>query len=183
LTEDGLLVMPPEPTLYRTARSRGELHGLVIEKTLAQVQARDAGTWSNERLPQYARPAYAGLRVLTPDELLARYGDCTGYCSKMFHELESVAGVASIDGRGCYGVRRIAADVAEDVEKDERVLNSITGHRDSTRWRMVYQDRERPEMLNRAAKTRQAVRRSAVAGAKQPPPGAALQIVPKARTA
>jgi len=102
---------------------------------------------------------------------------------KMFHELESVAGVTSIEGRGWYGVRRIAADVAEDVEKDERVLNSITGHRDSATRRLVYQDRERPEVLNRAAQTRQAVRRSAVAGVKQQAPGATLQIVPKAKTA
>jgi hypothetical protein len=63
-----------------------------------------------------------------------------------------------VKGRGWYGVRRIAADAAEDIEKDERVLNSITGHRDSYTRRMVYQDRERPEVLRQAARTRMAVR-------------------------
>jgi hypothetical protein len=85
----------------------------------------------------------------------------------MFRDLERLAEVTTVHGRGWYGVRRIAADKAEDVEKDERVLNSITGHRDSTTRRMVYQDRERPEVLNRAAVTRDRVRREAVASAQQ----------------
>lgn len=77
---------------------------------------------------------------------------------KMFHQLEEIAEVTSVKGRGWYGVRRIATDAAEDVQKDERVLNSITGHRDSSTRRLVYQDRERPEVLSLAAKTRSAVR-------------------------
>lgn len=62
-------------------------------------------------------------------------------------------------GRGWYGVRRVASDQAEDVEHDERVLNSITGHPDSTTRRLVYQDRDRPEVLKKAAITRTKVRR------------------------
>jgi hypothetical protein len=85
----------------------------------------------------------------------------------MFRDLERIAKVTTVHGRGWYGVRRIAADIAEDVEKDERVLNSITGHRDSTTRRMVYQNRERPEVLNRAAATRDRVRKEAVASVQQ----------------
>ena len=48
----------------------------------------------------------------------------------------------------------VAADVAEDVGKHERMLNSITGHRDCTAGRLVYEDRERPQVLNKAAETR-----------------------------
>jgi integrase len=77
---------------------------------------------------------------------------------KAFHELEAIAEVPSVRGRGWYGVRRTASDVAEDLEKDERVLNSISGHRNSTTRRLVYHDRERPEVLNRAAITRAKVR-------------------------
>jgi hypothetical protein len=77
----------------------------------------------------------------------------------MFRELEHFADVHTIKGRGWYGVRRVASDEAEDVEHDERVLNSITGHRDSTTRRLVYQDRERPEVLKQAAITRAKVRR------------------------
>jgi hypothetical protein len=49
----------------------------------------------------------------------------------MFHEVERFAGITSAPKRGWYGVRRAATDLAEDHEKDERVLNSITGHTDS----------------------------------------------------
>lgn len=76
----------------------------------------------------------------------------------MFHHLERAAGVAAVKGRGWYGVRRIAADLAEDIEPDERVLNSITGHRDSATRRGVYQQNERPEVLSKAATTRERIR-------------------------
>lgn len=89
----------------------------------------------------------AGARPLTRDAAL-----------KMFYELEQVAGVSHIPGRGWYGVRRVATDLAENVEKDERVLNSITGHRDSTTRRLVYQDSERSDVLIRAAEVRAEVR-------------------------
>ena len=101
----------------------------------------------------------------------------------MFHDLERMAKVTPMPRRGWYGVRRIAADAAEDVEKDERVLNSITGHRDSTTRRLVYQDRERPAVLNKAAATRENVRRGAVASVQQPATGGALQLVPTEKSA
>jgi hypothetical protein len=56
-------------------------------------------------------------------------------------------------------VRRVATDVAEDIEGDERVLNSISGHRDSATRRLIHQDRERPEVLKEAAIIRTKVRR------------------------
>ncbi len=77
---------------------------------------------------------------------------------KMFRRLEEVAGVSRIKDRGWYGVRRVATDVAEDLVRDERVLNSLTGHRDSTTRRMIYQDHERKEVLVEAAKVRRAIR-------------------------
>jgi len=102
----------------------------------------------------------------------------------MFHDLERIAQVTPVPGRGWYGVRRIAADAAEDVEKDERVLNSITGHRDSTTRRLVYQDRERPTVLNKAAETRERVRHDAIAGAQQTTnAGGPLHLVGAKKTA
>lgn len=77
---------------------------------------------------------------------------------KMFRRLEQVAGVKSLKDRGWYGIRRVSADVAEDRVKDERILNSLTGHRDSSTRRLVYQDHERPEILNEAAVVRTAIR-------------------------
>jgi integrase len=101
----------------------------------------------------------------------------------MFRKLEAVAGVPSLPGRGWYGVRRAAADAAEDVEKDERVLNSITGHRDSNTRRNIYQDRERPAVLNRAAQTRQRLRSDAIAGVSAHASGAPLVLVRETKSA
>jgi hypothetical protein len=69
----------------------------------------------------------ANARPLTRDAALG-----------MFRELERIAGVISVHGRGWDGVRRVATDIAEDYEKDERVLNSLTGHRDSNTRRQLY---------------------------------------------
>jgi hypothetical protein len=97
----------------------------------------------------------------------------------MFRDLEAAAGVASIKGRGWYGVRRASTDLCEDVEQDERVLNAITGHKDSTVRRGVYQDGERPEVLKQAALTREKVRRRTTPVASESP----LQLVGQRRSA
>ena len=47
------------------------------------------------------------------------------------HELEKVAGVTPVPGRGWHGIRQKASDVYEDYESDERILNDQTGHRSS----------------------------------------------------
>jgi len=44
----------------------------------------------------------------------------------LFHELERLASVDVIQGRGWYGVRRISADLAEDVEHDNLALNGLS---------------------------------------------------------
>lgn len=102
---------------------------------------------------------------------------------KMFHQLESVAGVTTVAGRGWYGVRRVATDLAEDFETDERVLNSLTGHRDSSTRRLVYQNRERPEVLNRASVTRMTLRGQTDAVLVQSEPESVPQSVPQTLTA
>jgi integrase len=106
----------------------------------------------------------------------------TDAARKMFRVLETIAGVESVPGRVFYGVRRVATDVAEDVEKDERVLNSLSGHRDSSTRRLIYQNRERPEILTRAAEVRAIIRGQR---ADEKPASAASsvpQIVPQHKT-
>lgn len=76
----------------------------------------------------------------------------------LFHELERVAKVDVIEGRGWYGIRRRAADVYEDYEKDERVLNDQTGHKRSDTRREVYQERDRAAIRAKSAETRRRVR-------------------------
>jgi integrase len=101
----------------------------------------------------------------------------------MFHRLEAVAGVVSMKGRGWNGVRRIATDVAEDIETDERVLNSITGHKDSAMRRAVYQHGNRPEILIRAAETRAEMRGILAGSAHAKTPPCVPQSVPQSKTA
>jgi hypothetical protein len=78
-----------------------------------------------------------------------------------FHGLERLAGVEPVEGRGWYGIRRRAADVYEDYEKDERVLNDQTGHKKSETRREVYQERERELIRAKSAETRRRVRHAA----------------------
>ena len=78
-----------------------------------------------------------------------------------FHELERIAKVESVPGRGWYGIRRRATDVYEDYENDERVLNDQTGHKKSETRREVYQERERETIRARSAETRRRVRNEA----------------------
>lgn len=80
LTRDGVLVALHDPTLDRTARGpRENCTGLVIEKTLAQLQTCDVGSWFNERFPAHARAEYVGLRIPTLEQVFARYRHRTNY--------------------------------------------------------------------------------------------------------
>jgi hypothetical protein len=79
----------------------------------------------------------------------------------LFHDLERVAGVEPVPGRGWYGIRRRATDVYEDYEKDERVLNDQTGHKKSETRREVYQERDREAIRAKSATTRRRVRSEA----------------------
>jgi glycerophosphoryl diester phosphodiesterase len=74
LTSDGVLVVLHDDTLDRTARGPAEnCTGRVDEKTLAQLQTCDVGSWFNEANPDRARPEYVGLRIPTLDEVFRRY--------------------------------------------------------------------------------------------------------------
>ena len=128
-------------------------------------------------------PCETSWTCITLKYLLLYAGHLQAQSLGMFRELERIARVSEMRGRGWYGVRRIAADVAEDVEQDERVLNSITGHRDSTTRRLVYQDRQRPAVLNKAAATRNLVRQKAVAEAEAATQAVTVLSVPESKTA
>ena len=82
----------------------------------------------------------------------------------LFRDLEALAGVESESGRGWYGLRRLFADLAEDVTSDERTLNHITKHQDSTMRRQRYQQRERPDVLRAASDAIETVRKKLMGG-------------------
>jgi glycerophosphoryl diester phosphodiesterase len=71
MTADGVLVVLHDDTLDRT--TGGRCTGRVIERTLAEIRACDAGSWFNEANPDRADAAYASQRIPTLDEVLTRY--------------------------------------------------------------------------------------------------------------
>lgn len=100
---------------------------------------------------------------------------------QMWRRLEEMAGVPHMPGRAWYGVRRLQADKAEDVEPDARVLNSMGGwKRTATRER--YQEEGRQDIAEKAAETRRKIRPSGVSETGVVPPKVAPESYPTAET-
>jgi glycerophosphoryl diester phosphodiesterase len=96
LTADGVLVAIHDETLDRTARGPAEhCTGLVRERTLAQRRQCDFGSWFNETWPERADPAFAGLPILTLDEIIERYGHRVGLYLEM-KEPEASPGMEAV---------------------------------------------------------------------------------------
>ena len=78
-TADGVLVVIHDATLDRTARGPAtDCTGAVVDKTLEQLRRCDFGSWFNERFPDRANSSYAGLKILTLQEVITRYRDKVG---------------------------------------------------------------------------------------------------------
>ena len=75
-----------------------------------------------------------------------------------FQELEEIAKVPHVAGRGWYGLRRIAADMAETETTDDRVKDRLGGWQDSETRKHIYQDRETQELRAEAANVRRRLR-------------------------
>lgn len=56
MTKDGQLIAMHDESVDRTTDGSG----LVKELTLAEVKQLDAGSWFNEKYPQYAKSEYEG---------------------------------------------------------------------------------------------------------------------------
>ncbi|WP_067560667.1 glycerophosphodiester phosphodiesterase [Halofilum ochraceum] len=70
MSRDGHLVAIHDTDLDRTTDGSGR----VGEHTLAELKALDAGSWFNRAHPGQADPAYAGVQLLTLDEILEAFG-------------------------------------------------------------------------------------------------------------
>ncbi|MDQ3785263.1 MAG: glycerophosphodiester phosphodiesterase [Actinomycetota bacterium] len=80
MTADGMLVVLHDATLERTAWGTGSrARGAVASKTWAELRVCDVGSWFNLAFPYYARPEYEGMRILSLDQTLDRYGSTTRY--------------------------------------------------------------------------------------------------------
>jgi hypothetical protein len=75
-----------------------------------------------------------------------------------FQELETIARVPHARGRGWYGLRRIAADMAETETTDDRVKDRLGGWQDSETRKHIYQDRETDRLRAEAASVRRRLR-------------------------
>jgi glycerophosphoryl diester phosphodiesterase len=71
MTKDGVLVVLHDETLDRT--TGGTCRGRVIDHTWDEIRDCDVGSWFNEANPERARPEYAGQRIPTLEQVLARY--------------------------------------------------------------------------------------------------------------
>ena len=77
---------------------------------------------------------------------------------QLFKALEVIAKVEHIAGRGWYGLRRQAADLAETATNDDRVKDRLGGWQDSETRKSIYQDRETDALRAQAASVRRQVR-------------------------
>lgn len=75
MTKDGELIALHDETLDRTTNGTGN----VKDYTLAEIKHLDAGSWFNEKYPQYAKPEYAGLQVPTLQEVIETFGTGARY--------------------------------------------------------------------------------------------------------
>lgn len=74
-----------------------------------------------------------------------------------FHDLEVIAGVQVVKGRGWNGLRRILMDAAPKYTGNEATLNTLSGTSTAMR-NEVYQDRESLESKVDAANTYERIR-------------------------
>lgn len=75
MTKDGQLIAMHDETVDRTT----DQTGLVKDYTLAQIKQMDAGSWFNEKYPQYANPEYIGLQVPSLEEIFQKFGKNANY--------------------------------------------------------------------------------------------------------
>lgn len=75
MTKDGQLIAMHDEKVDRTTDGTG----LVKNYTLAEIKQLDAGSWFNEKYPQYADPDYVGLEVPTLEEIFRKFGKNNKY--------------------------------------------------------------------------------------------------------
>lgn len=74
MTRDGHLVVLHDDSLDRTATGpTASCSGLVRERSVAELQHCEVGSWFNRERPERAQASYAGERIPTLEAVLARY--------------------------------------------------------------------------------------------------------------
>lgn len=79
-TRDSVLVVMHDDSLDRTARGpAADCTGEVREKSYAQLQRCEVGSWYNAEYPDRNKRSYAGALIPTLDSVLTRYGKRARY--------------------------------------------------------------------------------------------------------
>jgi len=102
---------------------------------------------------------------------------------KALHGLEAAAGVRWVDGRGWYGMRRVATDAAPNYTSDRRVLDKLGGWTaGSTAREDTYQERGDELLIAETAAGRRAWRTGEKIGPEGIPSssGTLLALLPEA---
>lgn len=75
MTKDGELIAMHDETLDRTTNGTGS----VKDFTLEEIKQLDAGSWFNEKYPEYASSEFIGLQVPTLEEVIQHFGKDARY--------------------------------------------------------------------------------------------------------
>lgn len=142
-----VLLTPQERDAVQHALKTGFLSEL--ERSRCSGRLKDFPLLPGGRLRDGKAPVRDGLRPMNDRTLYDK-----------FVQLEAVAGVEHLDGRGWYGARRTAVDLVSVTTDDEDTKNHITGHKDSA-TRGIYMDAEAPARLKSIRAVRQKARESA----------------------
>lgn len=107
------------------------------------------------------RLVYAGEETpAAPVERALKGHMDAGTMNDFWRAFEKLAGVDHVAGRGMYGVRRLAVDLADDLTDDEDAKNAVGGWAlGSPTRKRVYAAKQRRERNEKAAKVRSGIRR------------------------
>lgn len=75
MTKDEHLIALHDKTVDRTTNGTGRANSLTLE----EIKTLDAGTWFNEKFPEFADPAYRNLNIPTFEEILKHFGTSVNY--------------------------------------------------------------------------------------------------------
>ena len=136
-----------------------------VDDALAGYLANYEAAWQAEEIADYY--LFPGSRMRMLDESGTRWTRRVRAGVKpmsrdgarvAFKHLEAIAKIDHILGRGWYGLRRQAADMAETATNDDRVKDRLGGWQDSETRKSIYQDRETDELRAQAASVRRQLR-------------------------
>ncbi|MDB4886330.1 MAG: hypothetical protein JWN79_1768, partial [Gemmatimonadetes bacterium] len=152
-----------------------------LETVLADAESQYVE--GNRRTDYYLIPSGKLVRGAASAERARQAPLSRDALRKAFHALEVAAGVTPVDGRGWYGLRRVATDAAPAFTSDRRVLDKLGGWTaGSTTREDTYQDRDDELLMEATAKVRRAWRAGGKTGSEGIPASsdALLTLLPEA---